>query len=111
MIAVARAFGALLMLGTLLLPYVQPLVCGQLMPADMERRADHNDHDMPTPDARIASADTPARCVFACAVAHVAPLAVFMPFTEILRESDRVQIPVAVGTSVPLVPTTPPPRA
>ena len=111
MIPAARGFSALLVLGALAVPYAQPVLCDQLMPAAMDEHAGHGNEDGMWSDAWVADMPAPSACVLTCLVAHVAPLTLVTPLTVPAPLADAGLAATARAASVSLVPTAPPPRS
>ena len=108
-----RAFGALFVLGTLFVPYAQPVLCDGLMPAAMHEDAGHGAHDGHEAPAgpRIGSADLPSPCVPTCVAAHAGPLS--EPVSLMVAVHDLAPAPITSATAVSAapLPTSPPPRS
>lgn len=108
---VARAVGALLVIGTLFVPYAQPVLCAAEAPAAQA----HGQHGGHAPHSAANLLGSPGHGVTchgapACGVSHVAPIRGPVAILSAPQHTDRAPIAPVSGSSAILTVTAPPPK-
>ncbi|MEX0692729.1 MAG: hypothetical protein WD934_06555 [Gemmatimonadales bacterium] len=108
---VARALGALFVIGLLFAPYAQPVFCAARMGPDMDMPTDHAGHGTDTDAPRVDVTSTATSCVPLCLTAQLAPMPRTTPAMTTGAQSTLAEREPAAAHSTHTHTTPPPPKA